>query len=76
MIEASVHRIHLPRGTAVSVRVGAEIRPDEVIGMRRGALSPVRVPVKNRSESVCRCSKRVVRRRWRTDWVVRWRHQL
>jgi hypothetical protein len=45
MIEASLHRIHLPRGTAVSVRVGAEIRPDEVIGMRRGALVPIRVAV-------------------------------
>ena len=45
VIEASLHRIHLPRGTSVSVRVGAEIRPDEVIGMRRGALAPVRVPV-------------------------------
>ena len=45
MIDASLHRIHLPRGTSVSVRVGAEIRPDEVIGMRRGALAPVRVPV-------------------------------
>lgn len=45
MIDASLHRIHLPRGTAVSVRVGAEIRPDEVIGIRRGALAPVRVPV-------------------------------
>lgn len=45
MIEASLHRIHLPRGTAVSVRVGAEIRPDEVIGLRRGALAAVRVPL-------------------------------
>lgn len=45
MIEASVHRIRLPRGTAVRVRVGAEIRPDEVIGLRRGAMSPVRVPL-------------------------------
>ncbi|MDP9468358.1 MAG: hypothetical protein M3P32_06420 [Chloroflexota bacterium] len=45
MIEASLHRIRLPRGTSVSVRVGAEIRPDEVIGMRRGALPPVRVPI-------------------------------
>jgi hypothetical protein len=45
VIDASLHRMHLPRGTAVSVRVGAEIRPDEVIGMRRGALTPVRVPV-------------------------------
>ena len=45
MIEASLHRIHLPRGTAVGVRVGAEIRPDEVIGVRRGALPPVRVPI-------------------------------
>lgn len=45
MIEASLHRIHLPRGTSVSVRVGAEIRPDEVIGMRRGPLAPLRVPV-------------------------------
>lgn len=45
MIEASLHRIHLPRGTAVSVQVGAEIRPDEVIGMRRGAMAPIRVPV-------------------------------
>lgn len=45
MIEASLHRIHLPRGTSVSVRVGAEIRPDEVIGMRRVPLTPVRVPV-------------------------------
>ena len=43
MIEASLHRIHLPRGTAVSVRVGAEIKPDEVIGLRRGALAAVRV---------------------------------
>lgn len=45
MIEASLHRIHLPRGTVVSVRAGAEIRPDEVIGLRRGALTAVRVPV-------------------------------
>jgi hypothetical protein len=45
MIEASLHRIHLPRGTVVSARVGAEIRPDEVIGLRRGAMAPVRVPV-------------------------------
>ena len=45
MIEASLHRIHLPRGTAVSVRVGAEIRPDEVIGLRRGAMAAVRVPL-------------------------------
>lgn len=45
MIDTSLHRIHLPRGTSVSVRVGAEIRPDEVIGMRRGPLAPVRVPV-------------------------------
>jgi hypothetical protein len=45
MIEASLHRIHLPRGTAVSVRVGAEIRPDEVIGLRHGALTAVRVPL-------------------------------
>ena len=45
MIEASLHRIHLPRGTVVSVRVGAEIRPDEVIGLRRGAMAPVRVPI-------------------------------
>jgi hypothetical protein len=45
VIEASLHRIHLPRGTVVSVRVGADIRPDEVIGLRRGALAPVRVPV-------------------------------
>jgi hypothetical protein len=45
VIDASLHRIHLPRGTSVSVRVGAEIRPDEVIGMRRGALAPVRVPI-------------------------------
>ena len=37
MIEASLHRIHLPRGTVVSARVGAEIKPDEVIGLRRGA---------------------------------------
>ena len=45
MIEASLHRIHLPRGTVVSARVGAEIKPDEVIGLRRGAMAPVRVPV-------------------------------
>ena len=45
MIEASLHRIHLPRGTVVSVEAGAEIRPDEVIGRRRGAIDPVRVPV-------------------------------
>lgn len=45
MIEASLHRIHLPRGTVVSVRAGAEIKPDEVIGLRRGALTAVRVPV-------------------------------
>lgn len=45
MIEASLHRIHLPRGTVVSARVGAEIKPDEVIGLRRGAIAPVRVPV-------------------------------
>jgi hypothetical protein len=40
---ASLHRIHLPRGTSVTVRVGAEIRPDEVIGLRRGAMAPVHV---------------------------------
>lgn len=45
MIEASLHRIHLPRGTVVSVRAGAEIKPDEVIGLRRGALTAVRVPL-------------------------------
>lgn len=42
---ASLHRIHLPRGTSVTVRVGAAIRPDEVIGLRRGALAPVHVPI-------------------------------
>jgi hypothetical protein len=45
VIEASVHRIRLPRGTVVGVRVGADIRPDEVIGLRRGAMSPMRVPL-------------------------------
>jgi hypothetical protein len=45
VIEASLHRIHLPRGTIVSARVGSEIKPDEVIGLRRGAMAPVRVPV-------------------------------
>jgi hypothetical protein len=45
VIEASLHRIHLPRGTTVSVRVGGEIKPDEVIGLRRGAMPAVRVPV-------------------------------
>jgi len=42
---ASLHRIHLPRGTSVTARVGAAIRPDEVIGLRRGALAPVHVPI-------------------------------
>lgn len=40
---ASLHRIHLPRGTLVTVLVGAEILPDEVIGLRRGAMAPVHV---------------------------------
>jgi len=42
---ASLHRVHLPRGTVVSVRVGAAIRPDEVIGLRRGPMAPVHVPL-------------------------------
>jgi len=45
MTGASLHRVHLPRGTLVSVRVGAAIRPDEVIGLRRGAMAPVHVPL-------------------------------
>jgi hypothetical protein len=45
MIGASLHRIHLPRGTTVTARVGAEIKPDEVIGIRRGGLAPLRVSV-------------------------------
>ena len=42
---SAVHRIRLQRGTALAVRVGAEIRPDEVIGLRREPLAPVSVPV-------------------------------
>ena len=45
MTDASLHRIHLPRGTTVSVGVGDEILPDEVLGVRRDALTPVRVPI-------------------------------
>ncbi|MDP9250700.1 MAG: hypothetical protein M3O78_04970 [Chloroflexota bacterium] len=42
---SALHRIRLQRGTALAVRVGAEIRPDEVIGLRREPLAPVSVPV-------------------------------
>ncbi len=41
----SLHRIRLPRGTVLTVEVGAQIRPDEVIGLRRVPMSPIRVPV-------------------------------
>ena len=42
---SSLHRIRLPRGTTLTVEVGAQIRPDEVIGLRRGPMLPIRVPV-------------------------------
>lgn len=41
----AIHRIRLQRGSTVTVRIGAEIRPDEVIALRREPLDPIRVPV-------------------------------
>jgi hypothetical protein len=40
-----MHRIRLPRGTVLTVEVGAQIRPDEVIGLHREPMAPIRVPV-------------------------------
>lgn len=42
---SSLHRIGLPRGTVLTVEVGAQVRPDEVIGLRREPMAPIRVPV-------------------------------
>jgi len=41
----SVHRIRLERGTTASVQVGAEVRPDEVVAVRRRPLPPIRIPI-------------------------------
>ncbi len=41
----ALHRIRLPRGTVLTVEVGAQIRPDEVIGLHREPMAPIRVPV-------------------------------
>ena len=41
----AIHRIRLQRGSAVTVRIGAQIRPDEVIALRRQPLDPIRVAV-------------------------------
>jgi len=41
----AIHRIRLQRGSAVTVRIGAQIRPDEVIALRRQPLDPIRVAI-------------------------------
>lgn len=45
MTGGSVHRIRLERGTTASVRVGAQVRPDDVVAVRRRPLAPIRIPI-------------------------------
>jgi len=42
---ATLHRIHLPRGATPSVSAGAEVRPEQVLAVRRRPGPPVRVRV-------------------------------
>ena len=43
MSGVSVHRIRIERGTTPTVEVGDQVRPDEVIAMRRRPLTPIRI---------------------------------
>ncbi len=44
-MNAVLHRIPIPRGTTVQVAAGDEVKPDQVLGMRRPPAKPVVVDV-------------------------------
>ena len=45
MNDRVVHRIPMPHGVRMAVRVGDEVKPDQVLAMRRAPGAPVVVPV-------------------------------
>lgn len=45
MIGAVVHRVPVPRGAEVKVRIGEEVTPDRVLATRRPPQPPISVPV-------------------------------
>jgi hypothetical protein len=45
MSGATLHRVHLPRGATPVVSTGAEVRPEQVLAVRRRPAQPIRVRV-------------------------------